>query len=208
MKYSCVKSSDIEVYIRNDRFKKIHTEIINILKIDELNCKINLHDEDINQDGYKLTGTLGQTIFKDQLTQVEGIRLFTNNIIQHINLSYSRIPEPSKYVLIHILEIFVNFIVIHELTHISQFKKGQQKELKYLTESKHDITKYRDSLLEKEANTNAYNYLKEIDEFYTTISLDLKKMFEGHNVIDYEVETAESHAVKLIDLYHKVYDFK
>ncbi|MFA1822275.1 hypothetical protein ACDX78_19195 [Virgibacillus oceani] len=204
MKYSRIKSLDIESYIKTQEFKNIHINVASELQIKGINCEINLCSETINKEGHIISNTLGQTNIKDEFTRVEGISLFKDNIVQNVNDSYSRIPESNKYVLDHILKIFFNFIVIHELTHISQFKEEGSKELKCLVKLKHNLEEYRNSSLEKEANMNAYSYLKEIDEFTATIALDCKKQFGGRNIIDY-TDTAELHSMKIINLYHEVY---
>src|SRR5699024_9467614 len=105
--------------------------------------------------------SLAFTHFRNKYTEYSGLYFLTDNITDAANsLSREYIEKDTKE---EVLMTLIDFLLIHELVHVLQFKKGCAKELE--KQESQSIQEYKNSFIEREANLIAYKYLRRRNPF-------------------------------------------
>ncbi|KAA0805440.1 hypothetical protein [Bacillus sp. AY2-1] len=114
-------------------------------------------------------------------TLVRKVIFFTESIGIAINHYFGRVPQSPMFN--EIVNIYIKFVVIHELVHVQQFKNG-------LTMEKYNSSTYDDSEEEEEANKKAEELLTSEGSFQREVA---KFIIENKSV--YNDDVGELHNI-------------
>lgn len=130
--------------------------------IEHLEFDVSILDFPKDKDGYKINEIIkGSTLIDWTVPKVEEIIFYTQNISDYMELKFSIIHDSAVFG--KVLEIVIEFVLIHELVHVKQVDDG-------LTIEEYELTIYEDNKYEKEANEKAAEFLSEEGAFYKEIA--------------------------------------
>jgi hypothetical protein len=154
----------VERYLISNEFKQFSIGISKELDVHDLFFGIDYKEA---EKRFPLkTASLAFTHFENNFTKFDGIYFFTHRIASEAEKLVPACKDGRKKE--EILKVLVDFVLIHELTHLSQFKRGCNEELR--NHAKLEGEKYKNSWIEREANLQAYKYLKRRNEFTKIVS--------------------------------------
>lgn len=160
----------VERYLISDDFKQFSIGISEKLNVQDLFFGIEYKEA---EKKFPLKTSLAFTHFKNNFTKFDGIYFFTNRIASEAEELGPTCKDRRKKE--EILQVLVDFLLIHELTHLSQFKRGCVEELR--NHAKLEGKEYINSWIEREANLQAYKYLMRRNEFTKNVSRCILRVF-------------------------------
>lgn len=156
-------SAQVEKYLRSDEFNQFSKEVSRLLHVGDLFFGIEYFKV---EEKFPLKDSLAFTHFWDNYTKFDRIYFLTSRIAIEAEQLYPTCKDGRKKE--EILQVLVDFLLIHELTHLDQFKRGYNEELKELASL--DRKQYKGNSLECGANMQAHRYLKVRNEFTENVS--------------------------------------
>lgn len=144
----------VEKYIDSEEFKAFSKEVAKSLNVDDLFSTVE-YQRTFEKYPYKQC-SLAFTIFSPNYKSFQGVYFNTKKIASETDTLYQKYIDLEKE---YILKVLVDFLLIHELTHVSQFKNKDFKMYTYNPSS--NSRDYKNSDFEVKANDTAYDYLKD-----------------------------------------------
>lgn len=161
----------VDKYLNSEEFKVFSREAAKSLNVDDLFSSVEY--KGVCEKYPQKQKSLAFTDFSKNYKSFRGIYFNTEKIAGEADELYRKYIDLDvrKYA----LKVFVNFLLIHELTHVSQFKMGDFERYAYNPSS--SIKGYKNDKFEIEANTRAYNYLKDRNSCTKKILDDILRAF-------------------------------
>lgn len=179
----------IDEFIKSEEFIIFKKEIEKELCITGLAYKINIEDLARSCEGYVEMERKASTIFSKEYSDVEEIIFYDESIEKYIKNKFSRL-EYNEVVFKEIIKVYLKFILVHELVHIHQFKRGKlTKEIV----NKEKRLPYKDRTLEKEADKNAKSIISSLGR----LEEQLVESFSKSSIDNSDIE-------KILDNFNKV----
>lgn len=165
-----LSSAQVERYLISDEFNRFSIEVSKWLNVNDLFFGIEYREV---EEKFPMKNSLAFIHFDNNYTKFCEIYFLTSRIANEAERLYPAYKNGRKKE--EILKVFVDFLLIHELTHLAQFKRGCNEELK--KHGKLNGKAYKSSWIEREANLKAYKYLRKRNEFTKNISFCIWRVF-------------------------------
>lgn len=186
MQHLDINKKNIEEIVNSTSFNDFHIAMKKYLDIEDINYTFLFKDTPTGEDGYIVEGKQASIKFTTDYHLVERITIFTETSAVFINYKFSQVNDENTFY--KIAELYLKFILVHELTHVRQLKDGKITE--EIVEKNKKIP-YNEREIEKEAIDKAARTISNFSSF----SAEVVKRFLSNEMIDYEI------ARKLIELY-------
>lgn len=147
--------TEVEAHIFRIIQSDCYTSLRRELDIDDQLYDIEMYDVRLIQ-GYPESKIKASTIPKKDGFTISKVVFFTESISDEINRGFSRVMNSAIFS--EIVRIYVKFVLIHELVHVQQFKKGMSM-VEYLSND------YESNDYERLANEKAVEILGREGEF-------------------------------------------
>lgn len=135
--------------------KQIENDIMEALIAQSCELSYQFEKIAIDEDGYANDKVFGRTIVEKGTSDVDRLEFYLSNIVKVLNSH--KIYEQAF--LDEIAKCFTEFIVLHELKHVEQFRKGMIYE-EYCKQQ------YEENVYEKEANEYALNIIRAKGDYF------------------------------------------
>jgi hypothetical protein len=165
-----LSSGHVEKYLNSNEFIEFSIGISRRLNVNDLFSGIEYQGV---EKKFPVKDALAFAHFVNNYAKFDGIYFLTRRIANETEKLYPNCMDIRKKE--GILKILVDFLLIHELTHLAQFKRGFNEELR--KQAKLNSMDYKVSWLEREANLQAYKYLRRRNEFTKKVSRRIWKVF-------------------------------
>lgn len=141
-------------YITSEEFKAFSKEVAKNLNVDDLFSSVE-YQRTFEKYPHK-QNSLAFTIFSPNYKSFQDVYFNTKKIASETDVLYKKHRDLEKE---YVLKVLVDFLLIHELTHVSQFKNKDFEMYTYNPPS--NSRDYENNEFEVKANDTAYDYLKD-----------------------------------------------
>lgn len=177
-----VKETDVVKIMENTDFNSLLKCVKFTLDIEDLEIKIKKEQYAYDREGFPKPCTNASTNFLAHYTKVKEVIFYLGNIVNNVNQRYFKLSTNIE-LLEKVLDIFVKFVLVHEMVHIQQMKVGK---LTKEVINKEGQLSYEKRPLEREANLIATRIIGSIGELELIVAKSISRdIILDNNMVKY-----------------------